>query len=225
MVHLTCVQGHDATPVEAEPGGRTWRFDPMQAGASLVLGDIGTHAHHLGAYATGLRLDAVMADVGATVPGRDADDDGGPLLRWSNGARGTMWVTNAAAGAEHGLAFRVFGRDGGLEWHQERPNEPRHRCLGGFERVMTKRLHGALHPEAERATRVEIGHPEGYQEAFADLYRDAALAIVARRTGRLPDPLALASPTVEDGARGVKFIEAAAGSARTHRWVACHLDL
>ena len=225
QVHLTYVQGHNATPVEAEPGGRTWRFDAAQAGTSLVLGDIGTHTHHLGAYVTGLELHAVMADVAATVPGRDADDYGGLLLRWSNGARGTMWVTNAAAGAEHGLAFRVFGSHGGLEWHQERPNELRHRRLGGFKQILTKRLHGALYPEAERAARVEIGHPEGYQEAFANLYRDAALAIVARRTGRAPDPLALDVPTVEDGARGVKFIEAAAESARTRQWVECRLDL
>jgi predicted dehydrogenase len=148
-----------------------------------VLGDIGTHAHHLGAYVSGLELEAVMADLGATVPGRVADDYGGLLLRWTDGARGTMWVTNAAAGAEHGLALRVFGETGGLEWHQEQPNELRHRRLGGFEQVLTRRLHGALHPAAERAARVEVGHPEGYQEAFANLYRDAAEAIEAREPG------------------------------------------
>jgi predicted dehydrogenase len=225
QVHLTYVQGHNATLVEAEPGGRAWRFDAAQAGASLILGDIGTHAHHLGAYATGLELAAVMADVGATVPGRAADDYGGLLLRWSNGARGTMWVTNAAAGAEHGLGFRLFGSEGGLEWHQEHPNELRHRRLGGFEQVLTRRLHGALHPAADRAARVEIGHPEGYQEAFANLYRDAALAIAARRTGRACDPQALDFPTVEDGARGIRFIEAAVESARTGGWVECRLEL
>jgi predicted dehydrogenase len=115
QIHLTYVQGHNARLVEAVETGRTWRFDPAIAGASLILGDIGTHAHHLGAYVSGLELDAVMAEVGPTVPGRDADDYGGLLLRWSNGARGTMWVTNAAAGGEHGLAFRVFGSEGGLE--------------------------------------------------------------------------------------------------------------
>ena len=204
--------------------GRTWRFDPAMAGASLILGDIGTHAHHLGAFVSGLELDAVMAEVGPTVPGRDADDYGGLLLRWSNGARGTMWVTNAAAGGEHGLAFRVFGSEGGLEWHQEQPNELRHRRLGGWEQLLTRRLHGALHPAAERAARVEIGHPEGYQEAFANLYRDAALAMVARRTGRAADPLALDFPTVLDGARGMRFIEAAVESSRTGTWVGCRLQ-
>ena len=225
QVHLTYVQGHNASLVEDEPGGKAWRSDPTQAGASLILGDIGSHAHHLGAYVTGLELQAVMAEVAATVPGRTADDYAGLLLRWSGGVPGTMWVTNAAAGAEHGLAFRVFGSQGGLEWHQEHPNELRHRRLGGFEQVLTKRLHGALHPAAERAARVEIGHPEGYQEAFATLYRDAAEAIVARRTGSNPDPLALDFPTVEDGARGIRFIEAGVESARTGRWVDCRLEL
>jgi predicted dehydrogenase len=225
QVHLTYLQGHNASLIEAEPGGRAWRFDPAKAGASLIMGDIGTHAYHLGAYATGLELAAVMAELGATVPGRSSDDYGALLLRWSNGARGTMWVTNAAAGAEHGLAFRIFGGLGGLEWHQERPNELRHRRLGGFEQVLTKRLHGALHPAAERAARVEIGHPEGYQEAFANLYKDAAEAIAARRTGRACDSLALDFPTVMDGARGIRFIEAAVESAHTGGWVDCRLEL
>jgi predicted dehydrogenase len=224
QIHLTYVQGHNARLVEAEAAGRTWRFDPAMTGASLILGDIGTHAHHLGAYVSGLELDAVMAEVGPTVPGRDADDYGGLLLRWSNGARGTMWVTNAAAGGEHGLAFRIFGSEGGLEWHQEQANELRHRRQGGWEQILTRRLHGALHPAAERAARVEIGHPEGYQEAFANLYRDAALAMVARRTGCAADPLALDFPTVLDGARGMRFIEAAVESSRMGTWVGCRLQ-
>jgi predicted dehydrogenase len=225
QIHLAYVQGHNATLVEAAPDGKAWRFDPALAGVSLVMGDIGSHAHHLGAYVSGLELEAVMAELGATVPGREADDYGALLLRWSNGARGTMWVTNAAAGAEHGLGFRIFGSLGGLEWHQERPNELRHRRLGGFEQILTKRLHGALHPAAERAARVEIGHPEGYQEAFANLYHDVAEAIVARRTGRACDPLALDFPTVLDGARGIRLIEAAVESARTGAWVDCRLDV
>ena len=97
--------------------------------------------------------------------------------------------------------------------------------MGGFEQVLTKRLHGALHPAAERAARVEIGHSEGYQEAFANLYKGAAEAIAARRTGRPCDPLALDSPTVEDGARGIRFIEAAVESARAGSWVDCRLEL
>ncbi|MCB9945759.1 MAG: Gfo/Idh/MocA family oxidoreductase [Geminicoccaceae bacterium] len=223
QIHLTYVQGHNATLVEADGKGSTWRFDADKAGASLILGDIGSHAHHLGAYVSGLELDAVMADVGASVPGRTADDYAAILLRWSNGARGTLWVTNAAAGGEHGLGFRIFGAKGGLEWQQEQPNTMLHRRLEGFPELVTRRLHGALHPSAERATRTEIGHPEGYQEAFANLYADAAEAILARHTGRSANPLALDFPTVLDGARGMRFIEAALESSRRKCWVDCRL--
>ena len=225
QVHLAYVQGHNATLVEAAPEKKGWRFDPAKSGSSLILGDIGTHAHHLGAYASGLELDSVLADVGATVPGRTTDDYAALLLRWSNGARGTLWVTNAAAGADHGLSFTIFGAEGGLEWHQEEPNSLLHRRQGGFAELQTRRLHGALEPLAEHATRLEIGHPEGYQEAFAMLYRDVADAVVARRTGMPADPLALDFPTVLDGAKGMTFIDAAMASAASGRWTSCRLAL
>ena len=135
------------------------------------------------------------------------------LLRFEGGARGSMWVTNSAAGAEHGLHIRVFGDKGGLEWHQEEPNRLLHRPLGGFAQVLTRGRPG-LSAQAERATRIVLGHPEGFHEAFANLYADAAEAIVARRTGAQPDPLALDFPTVADGARGLKFVEAAVASQR-----------
>ena len=224
QLHLTYVQGHNATLVEDTGDGRTWRFDPAQCGPSLILGDIGSHAHHLGAYVSGLELTGVLADLGAVVPGRQSDDYAGVLLRWANGARGTMWVTNAAAGGEHGLAFRIFGDKGGLEWHQEQPNELLHRRLGGFEQRLTRRLHGALHPLAERSARVEIGHPEGYQEAFANLYLEAAQAIVARRTGRPLDPSVPRPPDVRDGARGIRFIEACIESRRSGGWADARLS-
>ena len=134
-----------------------------------------------------------------------------------------MWVTNAAAGGEHGLAFRIFGDEGGLEWHQEQPNELLHRRLGGFEQRLTRRLHGALHPLAERSARVEIGHPEGYQEAFANLYLEAAQAIVARRAGRPLDPTVPRPPDVRDGARGIRFIEACIESRRSGGWADARL--
>ncbi|MCB2054707.1 MAG: Gfo/Idh/MocA family oxidoreductase [Geminicoccaceae bacterium] len=226
MLEVEYVQGHNAalTPTEQGQEGN-WHFDPARVGESLILGDIGSHAHHLGAFVSGLDLEAVMAEVGATVPGRSSDDYAGLLLRWSNGARGTMWVTNAAAGGEHGLAFRIFGAKGGLEWHQEHPNRLEHRRLDGFMEVQTRRLHGALEPAAEHATRIEIGHPEGYQEAFATIYRDAADAILARRTGQAPNPLALDLPTVLDGVRGMKFIEAAIESSRSGVWADCRPTL
>ncbi|MDX6750562.1 Gfo/Idh/MocA family oxidoreductase [Geminicoccaceae bacterium 1502E] len=223
QIQLVYVQGHNATLVEAGARADDWRFDPARCGPSLVLGDIGTHAHHLGAFVSGREVDAVMAELWASVPGRQADDSACLLMRWSGGARGAMWVTNAAAGGEHGLAFRLFGEKGGLEWHQERPNELRHRRLGGFEQLLTRRLHGALAPAAERAARVEIGHPEGYQEAFATLYRDAAEAMIARRTGEPCDPLALDFPTAADGARGLALVEAALKSGHTGGWADARL--
>lgn len=223
QIELTYIQGHNATLVEADPVLRTWRFDPAACGPSLILGDIGTHAHHLGAFVSGQELDAVMAETWAAVPGRTVDDSAHVLMRWSGGAKGTMWVTNSAAGGEHGLAFRIYGALGGLEWHQEEPNSLLHRRLGGFEQRLTRRLHGALTPSAERASRIEIGHPEGYQEAFANLYKDVAEVIMAKQLGTTPDTLALDFPTVRDGAKGVAMIEACVESSLTGRWVSARL--
>ncbi|WP_233506073.1 Gfo/Idh/MocA family protein [Rhodoferax lacus] len=222
QIHLNYVQGYFATLVEADSANPGWRFDQMPDW-SLVMGDIGTHAHHLGAFVSGLELTSLMADIGPTMEGRAVDDYGGLLLRWSNGARGTMWVTNSAAGSEHGLSFRIYGSKGGLEWHQEYPNELKHRQLNGFEVVQTRRLGGALHPHAEHATRVEIGHPEGYQEAFATLYRDAADAITAHITGVETRALPYEFPTVIDGVKGVKLIASAVQSMKQQAWVNCSL--
>jgi predicted dehydrogenase len=136
-----------------------------------------------------------------------------------------MWVTNSAAGGEHGLSIRIFGEKGGLEWHQEQPNHLLHRPQDGFARLLARGRPG-LSPEAERATRIVLGHPEGYQEAFANLYLDAAEAIIARLTGKSPDPLALDFPTVTDGARGIAFIDAAiASDANGGRWTDCRLEV
>lgn len=222
QIHLNYVQGYFATLVEAQSEKPGWRFEQLPDW-SLVMGDIGTHAHHLGAFVSNLELTALMADIGPTLEGRAVDDYGGLLLRWSNGARGTMWVTNSAAGSEHGLSFRIYGSKGGLEWHQEYPNELRHRQLNGFEVVQTRRLGGALHANADFATRVEIGHPEGYQEAFATIYRDAADAITAHITGVETREIPYEFPTAMDGVRGVKLIESAVASMRQQCWVDCRL--
>jgi predicted dehydrogenase len=223
QLHVEYIQGHLAAATDADRAN--WRFEAAEGGAALVLGDIGTHAHHLAAFVTGLELCEVAAEVGSAVPGRTVADYAHLLLRFEQGARGSMWVTNSAAGAEHGLHIRVFGEKGGLEWHQEEPNRLLYRPLGGFAQVLTRGRPG-LSPEAERATRIVLGHPEGFHEAFANLYADAAEAIVARRTGSRPDPLALDFPTVEDGARGVKFVTAAMASQRAGgRWTDARLAL
>jgi predicted dehydrogenase len=214
QLHVEYIQGNLAGPTEADRDPTVnWRFAADQCGPSLVLGDIGTHAHHLASFITGLELSEVAAELGSAVPGRQVHDYAHLLLRFTGGARGSMWVTNSAAGAEHGLHIRVFGDKGGLEWHQEEPNSLLHRPLHGFAQVLTRGRPGLSAP-AERATRIVLGHPEGFHEAFANLYADAAEAIVARRTGARPDPLALDFPTVEDGARGMKFVEAAVASQR-----------
>jgi predicted dehydrogenase len=195
-----------------------WRMDPARSGGSLVLMDIGTHAHHLGAFVTGLEPRSICADVGSAMPGRTVDDYVAALLRYDSGARGSMWVTNAAAGSEHGLSFRVHGDRGGLEWHQEDPNRLIHRRLGDFEQVLTRRLGSAMSPAARRSTRITIGHPEGYLEAFANLYSEFATAVAHR----IADPRAPAArpafPGVDDGVKGLAFVEAASKSARSGRW-------
>jgi len=214
QLHLQYVQGYLASE-DVPPG---WRLDPARIGGSMILIDIGTHAHHLGAYVTGLDLESLCADVGHVVPGRQVDDYASLLLRYSNGARGSMWITNAASGAEHGLSFRIFGETGGLEWHQEEPNRLVHRKREGFEEVVTRRKDSRVVDAARQVTRVEIGHPEGYLEAFANLYSDFARAVVARMRHEPTDQIDRAFPTVEDGVKGLVFVEAAIQSSALRNW-------
>ncbi|MGE0117440.1 MAG: Gfo/Idh/MocA family protein [Dongiaceae bacterium] len=226
MVQVEYVQGHNAVlnPGERGEAAVPWRMRPEKAGASLILGDIGSHAHHMACFVSNLQFARVCADVTTVVPGRNADDYAGLLFRLENGAPGMLWATQAGAGAVHGLHCRVFGATGGLEWFQEEPNQLHHSRLG--QPALVYERHGpGLKPAAMRASRISIGHPEGYQEAFAVLYAEAAETIVARRLGQEPDPLALNFATVEDGARTMKFIEAALESSRTGGWVDCRLDL
>ena len=164
-----------------------WRFHASRSGPSAILGDIGTHAWHLLHTVTRMEPQAVSADVGSIMPGRRFDDTAGVLIRYANGARGILWVTQAAAGAEHGLKFRIHGAEGGLEWHQEDPTWLVHMQLEGPRRMLSRNGPG-LKPAAERASRIAIGHPEGFHEAFANLYSDVAEAVAARLTGTPADP-------------------------------------
>ncbi|MCB1501497.1 MAG: Gfo/Idh/MocA family oxidoreductase [Bauldia sp.] len=228
MVQAEYVQGYNYALREDEKDGegQNWHFDPEKVGQSLVLGDIGSHAHHLVRYVTGQNVARLVADVTTTVPGRAplAHDHAGVLFRLDNGAPGTMWVTQAGAGAVHGLYIRVFGETGGLEWVQETPNQL-FQSRPDAPALVYERGGPGLKPEARRAERIAIGHPEGYQEAFAVLYADAAEAIVARKLGKQPDRLALDFPTAIDGAHTLKFIAAAVESARAGGWVDCRLAL
>jgi predicted dehydrogenase len=214
QVHLQYVQGNLAGPQSA-PG---WRQEAARVGGSLVLLDIGTHAFHLGCYVTGLDVDRLCADLGSTRPNGADDDYISALLRFANGARGSLWVTNAAAGSEHGLGFRVHGDLGGLEWQQEEPNRLVHRRLGEFDQVLTRRLGAPMSEGALQSTRVAVGHPEGYLEAFANLYSEFANAVRGRQSGRRSPPKDDLFPSIDDGLKGLAFVDACVRSSSSGRW-------
>ena len=202
-----------------------WRVDPARAGAGGSLGDIGTHAYNLAGFITGLETRELAADLSRFVPGRRLDDNVHILLRFENGARGMLWSSQVAPGNENGLRLRVYGEKAGLEWQQEHPNQLRFAPVGQPPRVLS-RGGPNLGTAAALATRIPAGHPEGYLEGFANLYRDLAEQIRARRAKRAPDPRSLLVPTVEDGARGVKFIAAAVeSSAQNGAWVDARVRL
>ena len=196
-----------------------WRTDPARSGPAGCVGDIGTHALNLAMYVTGLELEAVSTELTSFVEGRPLDDNAGMLLRFNDGARGMLWSSQVAVGNENNLRLRVYGEKGSLEWAQEHPNQMIFTRFGEKPQTLS-RSSGALTDAAAHASRIPAGHPEGYLEGFAVLYRDVAEQITARLEGRDPDPLACQVPTVEDGARGVKFIEAAVASSQQNgAWV------
>jgi predicted dehydrogenase len=195
-----------------------WRTDPKQAGAGGCIGDIGTHAYHLACFVSGLELEALAADLTAFVPGREVDDNVHILLRFHGGARGMLWASQVAPGNENGLKLRVYGDEGGLEWRQEEPNALWFTRFGEPMRLLTRGGAGAG-PAAARVTRIPGGHPEGYLEAFATIYAEAARAIRAARNGAPPSNDVL-YPTVDDGVKGMAFIDAAVrSSAKNAAWV------
>jgi len=199
-----------------------WRTDPTRSGAAGCIGDIGTHAENLTEYITGLQIVELCADLTTFVRGRRLDDDGTVLLRLQRGVRGVLLASQIAVGEENGLAIRIYGEEKGLEWHQEHPNTLTLRSQDGPLEVWS-RGHGyveARSPAAARATRLPAGHPEAFLEAFANVYRNAADTIRARRARTRPDPLARDFPTVDDGLRGMVFIETVVKSARsTRKWL------
>lgn len=222
LVQVEYVQGGNARENDTQRA-HSWRHNPAKSGPSLVMGDIGTHAHNLLRFITGLEVAEVAAEVGSVVPGRVVHDFAGAMLRLNNGARGSFWVTQAAAGVENCLRIRVSGSLGSLEWEQEIPQVLRFKPLDAPMQTYTPNGPGTL-PLAARASRIKKGHPEGFPEAFANLYSDAAEAIAARRAGIAPDPLALHFPNALDGLLGVRFVDAVVrSSAANGAWV--HLDV
>ena len=196
-----------------------WRTDPAQSGAGGCIGDIGTHAFNLACFVTGLLPQAVLAELSTFVGGRRLDDNAHILLRFTGGARGMLWASQVAPGNENALKLRVYGSKGGLEWAQEDPNYLWVTRHGAPKQLYTRGGDGAW-PDAARVTRTPSGHPEGYLEGFANIYREAARAIRAHAAGTPVDP-DVVYPTAEDGWLGVRFIEAAVeSSARGNVWIA-----
>ena len=222
LVHVSYVQGSLSSMVEDDPQTMAprmrWRLDPAKGGASHVMLDIGTHAHQLATYVTGLDVQAVMADVGAVLPGRTTHDTGMALLRFTNGAKGMLLSSKAASGAENAIAIEAYGPTGGVFWEQADQNRLRFMRQNEPAQLLVRGL-PSNHPIARRATRVPIGHPEGFFECFANLYTDFAEQVAARIAGTTPDPHALHLPTAVDGAKGLAFIEACMRSSEEGRWV------
>ncbi len=195
-----------------------WRVDPARSGAGGALGDIGTHAYNLADYVSGIELSELAADLTSFGEGRQLDDNVQILLRYANGARGSLWASQVAPGNENGLRLRIYGTKGGLVWVQANPNEMLWSPLNQSTRIVTRG--GPDSGEAAaRVTRIPPGHPEGFLEGFANIYTEVAHAIKAARSGKKP-PKGVHFPTIEDGVKGLAFIEAAVKSSKANgKWV------
>lgn len=201
-------QGWLSTLLEADVNAKQaiWRTDPNQSGAAGSMGDIGTHAENLAEYITGLKISEMCADLSIFVPGRKLDDDGNVLLRFDNGAKGVLHASQICNGEENNLNIRVYGEKGGIAWRQMEPNTL---TVMYQDRPSTIYRTGwaGLEREATAHTRIPAGHPEGYLEAFANIYRNFAFCIQARLSGEEVDPLYTDFPSIEDGLRGMNFVE------------------
>ncbi len=185
-----------------------WRTDPVLSGDASVLFDLGTHAHQLARFVTSLEVTEVAAELSQIVEGRAIKDNANLLLRFSNGARGTLWASMAAIGNEHGLRIRVYGTRGSLAWHHEDPCHLRYCPIDGPPQILAQ---GAdwLSADASRWTRAGLGHPEGFFESFANLYTEVAEAVLTKSEGKAYTKAELGFPDASDGARGVAFVESA----------------
>jgi len=198
----------------------SWRTDPKRSGKAGCMGDIGTHAHHLAEYVTGLKTVEICAELNIFVPGRLLDDDGAALLRFDNGAKGVLVATQIAAGEENNIRLRVYGDKGGLEWHQHEPNTLFVKWSDRPTEIV-RVGNGYMSSIAQHNTRTPGGHPEGYLEAFANIYRNFSLTVRAKMNGETPKAEWLDFPTVEDGIRGMQFIDTVveAGYNDQQKWV------
>ena len=208
----------DWLTVEQDFKQAEWRTDPARSGAGGSTGDIGTHAYNLACFISGLEAEELAADLTAFVPGRQVDDNAHVMLRFKGGAKGMLWSSQVAPGNENALRIRVYGEKGGLEWAQEDPNYLWFTPFGEPKRLIPRGGAGSGEAAA-RMSRIPPGHPEGYLEGFANIYTEAARAILARRTGNPVDD-AVTYPTVSDGLKGVSFVDACVRSSqRNAAWV------
>ena len=219
LIYVEYPQGWLYTDCSATNKQAAWRVDPKRSGKAGCMGDIGTHAFNLAEYISGLRTEALCGEVHTFVPDRLLDDDGAALLRYEGGARGVLMASQVAVGQENSLSIRVYGEKGGLEWRQEEPNTLLMRWPDRQPEVI--RTGGAgLSPWATANTRTPAGHPEGYLEAFANLYRHFAAALQARLAGEEPNPIDLDFPSAEEGVRGMQFIEAIVSTENSNqKWI------
>ena len=211
-------QGWLATRIEASGQKQAaWRTDPKRSGAAGCIGDIGTHAENLAEYITGLQISELAADLTAFVKGRKLDDDGNVLLRFKGGAKGVLHSSQISVGEENNLNIRVYGELGGLEWHQNEPNTLLVKWMDQPMQVY-RTANGYLSDAAKAAGRTPPSHPEGYLEAFANIYKNFANAIRARQAGKklAKDDVANDYPKIEDGVRGMAFIEAVVASSKAN---------
>ena len=219
VVNAEFAHGHHADATDADNPRVRWRYDPAQAGVSAQFADCGIHAMHMASFVTGQEVTKLSADIVSAIPVRTLEDDAMVNFRMDGGAVGRLWTSSIAIGRQHGLAIQVFGETGGLRWSQEQPNQLYYMPLGERLQVI-ERGEANLSPEADRATRVTIGHAEGMPLAFANIYKDLAEAISARKEGRVMDPAANLYPRAEDGLRSMAAVEAVAQSGKAEgKWL------
>ncbi len=196
----------------------SWRGDPERSGKTCCVGDIGTHAFHLAEYVTEMKVTSLLADLSTLVPGRILDDDANMLLHFDTGARGVLYASQISAGEENAIKLRVYGEKGGLEWSQMEPNTLVIRWL--YKPIEVRRTGTPfVSPLATYNTRVPAGHPEGYLEAFANIYRNAVSCMKHLMEGTEPPDAVLDFPTIYDGLRGMHFVDAAVESSKTRSWI------
>ncbi len=218
-IYVSYPQGWLSTFLEGSSQKQAaWRTDPARSGIAGSMGDIGVHAFNLAEYVTGLQVTKVCADINTVVDGRLLDDDGAVLLKFNNGASGMLYATQVAAGEENNLSIQVYGEEGGLEWRQEDCNSLAVKWLNKPREIL-KSGNDYLSDLAKHNCRVPAGHPEGYLEAFANLYRNVAFTLDAIYNGEKPSPLWTDFPGIEEGIRGMAFIETSIASGKANnKW-------